>query len=215
MVDHSEVRAESQTMLTAETDDVTAAADDGTDDPTIDYRCPTVTYAPGAPVAGNPILFETDYSPDDPDCRLEWSFGDGATATGEKASNVYDAGGRKEVTLTVTDGDGATETATETVTVYHEVETELGERDGDLVSVLLGGDDEFAPAESVSVTSLRFGAPTAVAMGSGASPVRSETDGDDLRVWVRPDRAGLDDAETVRLAGHATDGVPLAGTVDR
>ncbi|WP_135853017.1 PKD domain-containing protein [Halorussus salinus] len=214
MVDHSEVRTESQTMLAAEADEA-STADDDADDPTIAYRCPGVTYAPGAPVAGNPILFETDSSPDDPDCRLEWSFGDGATATGEKASNVYDAGGRKEVTLTVTDGDGETETETETVTVYHEVETELGERDGDLVAVLLRGDDEFAPAESVSVTSLRFGAPTAVAMGSGATPARSETEGDDLRVWVRPDRAGLGDAETVRLAGHSTDGVPLAGTVDR
>ncbi len=214
MADHPEVRTESQTVLTAEADDASSATDDDADGPTIAYRCPAVTYAPGAPVAGNPVLFETDSSPD-ADCRLEWSFGDGATATGERASNVYDAGGRKEVALTVTDADGATETTTETVTVYHEVETALGERDGDLLSVLLGGDDEFAPAESVSVTSLRFGAPTAVAMGSGTSPVRSETDGDGLRVWVRPDRAGLGDAETVRVAGHATDGVPLAGTVDR
>ncbi|WP_128476193.1 PKD domain-containing protein [Halorussus pelagicus] len=216
MVDHSEVRTESRAMLETETADTTTESTDAErdDEPSIDYRGATVKYAPGAPVAGNPVLFETDHAPDHPETEFEWRFGDGATATGKKASNVYDAGGRTEVTLTVTDGEGATETATETVTVYHEVETTLGASEDDLVSVVLRSDEEFAPTESVSVTSLRFGAPTAVAMGSGASPVRTETDGDDLRVWVRPDRAGLDDTETVRVAGRTTDGVPLAGTVD-
>jgi poly(hydroxyalkanoate) depolymerase family esterase len=56
----------------------------------------------------------------DPDGTIdsyEWDFGDGSTATGETASHAYDSTGNYDVTLTVTDDQGATGTATVTVQV--------------------------------------------------------------------------------------------------
>lgn len=46
----------------------------------------------------------------------EWTFGDGATGSGPAPSHAYDAPGSYDVTLTVTDGDGATGTATQQAT---------------------------------------------------------------------------------------------------
>ena len=47
----------------------------------------------------------------------EWTFGDGATATGATASHTYDSPGTYEVTVTVTDTLGHSATATHSVTV--------------------------------------------------------------------------------------------------
>ncbi len=46
-----------------------------------------------------------------------WDFGDGATDTGKTATHTYAAGGTYDVTLTVTDNDGATNATTASVTV--------------------------------------------------------------------------------------------------
>lgn len=178
---------------------------------TSERATPTFAYGPGAPVAGNPVLFEAEASEDDRE--YEWSFGDGATATGEKASTIYDAGGDRTVTLSVTDDEGATETVERSLTVYSEVTLEIGEEHEGLVPITLSA-SAFDPADLLAVESLRFGAPTAVAMGSGAAPVRSEEREGDLRIWVPADESGVSGDAPYRLAGRTTDGVPVAGTVE-
>ena len=56
----------------------------------------------------------------DPDGTIvsyAWTFGDGSSASGATPSNTYAAAGSYDVSLTVTDDDGATDTETRTITV--------------------------------------------------------------------------------------------------
>jgi PKD repeat protein len=67
----------------------------------------------------------------DPDGRIvsyAWDFNDGATATGATAQHAYAAGGRRTVTLTVTDDQGATGSRTIPVDVPFAVTGTLTER---------------------------------------------------------------------------------------
>jgi PKD repeat protein len=59
----------------------------------------------------------TSSDPDGTVAAYAWDFGDGVTATGPTAEHTYAAAGDHQVTLTVTDDDGATTSATSTVPV--------------------------------------------------------------------------------------------------
>jgi len=65
------------------------------------------------------LVFFEEFSedPDDDVVSWEWSFGDGATASGPSADHAYAAPGSYDVTLTVTDAAGNRASTTRTVEV--------------------------------------------------------------------------------------------------
>jgi len=91
------------------------SVDDGNEQPTASF-----TSSPDSPGAGQQVSFDASGSSDDSSIvSYEWDFDGNGTidATGEQVTNTFDTAGDYDVTLTVTDDDGATDTTTETVTV--------------------------------------------------------------------------------------------------
>lgn len=86
-------------------------------------RAPTAAIASpagGAFAVGTPVAFSAQGSSDpDPGDALSygWSFGDGASGSGDETTHAYEAGGPHTVTLTVSDPTGLTATATSALLV--------------------------------------------------------------------------------------------------
>ena len=84
-------------------------------------RAPVASFsAPAAGVEGSQLAFDASQSSDpDPGDALsyEWSFGDGATATGRTATHTFADNGSYTVTLRVVDRDGADAITTKQVAV--------------------------------------------------------------------------------------------------
>lgn len=83
-------------------------------------QAPSAAFSvdPASPAVGADVTFDASNS-EDPDGELadyEWVV-DGETLSGETATHAFDAAGDYDVTLTVTDDDGATDSVTQTVTV--------------------------------------------------------------------------------------------------
>ena len=79
-------------------------------------------YSPQNPVVNETITFDASASTD-PDGNItpyEWNFGDGniTNTTHERLNHSYSSAGCYEVTLTVTDDDGAMNSTTKEITVY-------------------------------------------------------------------------------------------------
>jgi hypothetical protein len=77
------------------------------------------SISPNNAKVGETVYFNGGLS-SDPDGRVvnwEWSFGDGATGRGEKASHQYAKPGTFTVTLKVTDDDGGNDACEKTVTI--------------------------------------------------------------------------------------------------
>ena len=77
------------------------------------------SISPAAPTMGETVYFNAGLS-SDPDGRIvswNWNFGDGAKASVQEASHIYDVAGTYTVTLKVTDDSGGSTACQKTVTV--------------------------------------------------------------------------------------------------
>lgn len=88
---------------------------------TVDVTKVNQSPTAGFQISTTDLLLEVDGSESsDPDGTITdyaWDFGDGFTASGRTSQHSYDAAGSYDVTLTVTDSDGATSTTTRTIAI--------------------------------------------------------------------------------------------------
>ena len=109
---------------------VTAGCDAGGDngeDETNEAPTAEFSYSPQTPTAGSAVTFDASASSDADGtvASYEWRFGEGGTGSGaearhtfeESVANRYAEASRYEVTLTVTDDEGATATTSKVVRV--------------------------------------------------------------------------------------------------
>lgn len=105
---------------------LTVTDDDGDNDTSseeVTVEAPPQNQAPVAAFDVSPVDLSVSVdggSSTDTDGTIEsyaWDFGDGATATGATASNTYASAGTYDITLVVTDDDGAETSLSESVTV--------------------------------------------------------------------------------------------------
>ena len=81
------------------------------------------TVSSASPTVGETVTVDAAGSTDSDGtiASYDWTFGDGATASGTTGSYAYSTAGTYTVELTVTDDGGATDTTTQTVTVTEPV----------------------------------------------------------------------------------------------
>jgi vibriolysin len=96
-----------------------------------------VNQAPSADFSfsANQLMVDFSDSSSDSDGSVatwSWDFGDGNTSTLQNPSNTFAAGGSYDVTLTVTDDEGAADSSTQTVSVSDAVITSGGFTETDL-----------------------------------------------------------------------------------
>ncbi len=153
-------------------------------------------YPPTAVIAANPtngyiplaVAFSADQSSDSDGTIVSysWNFGDGTSASSVSVSKTYQTAGTYQVTLTVTDNDGATSAST--------------------TNILASEPDQCtgngAPTAAISITQASTEAPSTVTVDASGS---SDPDGDTLAYsWTFGDgnsATGVDAVNTYTSAG--------------
>jgi hypothetical protein len=200
------------------------------------------TWSPKPVVPGQPASFDASAStdPDDSIATYEWDFdGDGtyeASTSSPTTTYTFGSGGRYDVSLRVTDDDGATDVVTETVTVRFDVEIAvkpggrgarpINPRSRGLIPVAVLTDAGFDPVAMADRSTIRFGDPDDVGFDGAGNPVGGATpahgghvedvdgDGDDdLMLHFPTQDADFEgDDDEAKLVGLTDDGVPFVGT---
>ena len=76
-----------------------------------------ISFTPSSPATGQVVTFTGTSSGGTAPYTFSWTFGDGATGTGNPATHTYTSAGGYAATLSATDSKGATGAASTTVTV--------------------------------------------------------------------------------------------------
>ncbi|WP_418285061.1 malectin domain-containing carbohydrate-binding protein [Halorubrum sp. DTA46] len=179
-----------------------ATIGDGNEQPTASF-----TFSPDSPEAGQQVSFDASGSSDVDGsiASYEWDFGDGETATGEQVTNTFDAAGDYDVTLTVTDDDGATDSTAETVTVGESTaqpgaaSVSVTPNSGTEASTYGSGSFTVENTGDQQISSVTFD------LSSGAMP--------DM-VWDPDGTAGDQAAKGLSIDSESGDGVGVVSTAD-
>ena len=191
---------------------VLAPATDGNQSPTADISSSCTLLDCGFDGTGSG-------DPDGSVVAYEWDFGDGASAVDPTPSHSYAAAGSYEVTLTVTDNEGAVDTTTATVEVagapvdspvdYVGSTALAGSNAAPTVPVPAGATsgDRLVLALSLNSTTRTFSAPS----GAGWTQLDDVVAGD-MRtvVWTKAVGAADPSSVSVPLSGAAKYTVTLA-----
>ena len=127
--------------------------------PTTPNTPPEASFTSGTQGLTATFDASASFDPDGTVTSYAWAFGDGTTGTGPTAQHTYAQAGTYDVTLTVTDDDGATDTATGQVTVTGGTQVQVLASDdfertttGGWGSAATGGAWTVSPTSAASVS---------------------------------------------------------------